>query len=111
MKWLLNLIIILNKGKLPLLIAGTWISFDHFYIYVFREDIKKMKLRNENAFIQIIQLVESHLSGKEVDKLEVIKSNIPIDSNTFNNDLYKIDTTKVNMDSINTAIPKRNGIL
>lgn len=111
MKWLLNLIIILNKGKLPLLIAGTWIFFDHFYIYVFREDIKKMKLRNENAFIQIIQLVESQLSGEVVDKLEFIKSNIPIDSNTFNNDLYKIDTTKINMDSINTAILKRNGIL
>lgn len=110
-KWLLNLIIILNKGKLPVLVAGTWIAFDNFYIYVFRDDIKKMKLRNENAFIQIIQLVESQLSGKEVDNLEFVKSNIPIDSNTFNNDLYKIDTTKVNMDSINTAIPKRNGIL
>jgi hypothetical protein len=65
-KQLMNLLLVLNKTKYPLLIAGTWIPFDYVYIYVFRDDIEKLNLRNENSFIKVIKFVESKLSGKEI---------------------------------------------
>jgi hypothetical protein len=111
LKWLLNLMIILNKGKLPLLVAGTWISFDNFYVYVFRDDIKKMKLRNENTFIQIVKFVESLLDGKEINNEEFVKQNIPMDSTSLKNDLLKIDTTKVDMNKANDRIMKELGLI
>lgn len=73
-KWLLNFLFIINKGKIPLLIAGTWIPFDYLYIYVYRDDIDKMKLRNENAFIQIVQWVKTKLEGKEVTSEELVRN-------------------------------------
>jgi hypothetical protein len=111
LKWLLNLMIILNKTKLPLLVAGTWISFDNFYIYVFRDDIKKMKLRNENVFIQIVQFVGNLLDGKEINKEDFVRENIPMDSTSLKNDLYKVDTTKVDINEVNDAVMRRLGIL
>ena len=100
----------MNKGKGALLVGGTWVAFDYYYIYVFRDDIKKMKLRNENSFFRIIKFVENLLSGKEVNKEEFIKNNIPIDSNTLKDDLPKADPN-VDMDSVDTAIPKKYGLI
>lgn len=73
-KWLLNFLFIINKSKIPLLIAGTWIPFDYLYIYVYRDDISKMKLRNENAFIQIVQWVKTKLAGKEITSEELVQN-------------------------------------
>lgn len=73
-KWLLNFLFIINKGKIPLLIAGAWIPFDYLYIYVYRDDIAKMKLRNENAFIQIVQWVKTKLAGKEVTAEDIVRN-------------------------------------
>lgn len=82
-KQLLNLLVVLNKSKVPLFIAGTWIPFDYVYIYVFRDDIEKMKLRNENAFLQIINWVESKLGGKEITSEMLLPSFQDIDINEF----------------------------
>lgn len=109
-KWLLNFMIAMNKGKGSLLVGGTWVAFDYYYIYVFRDDIKKMKLRNENSFFRIIKFVENLLSGKEVNNKEFIKNNIPIDSDTLKDDLPKADPN-VNMDSVDTAIPEKYGLI
>jgi hypothetical protein len=109
-KWLLNLLIVLNKTKKPLLVAGTWIAFDHFYIYVFRDDIKKMKLRNENTFIQIVKYVETLLSGKEINNEDFVKDNIPMDSTTLVNNLAKVDTTIVDTKPILDSVLRAQGV-
>jgi hypothetical protein len=110
LKWLLNLLIVLNKTKMPLLVAGTWITFDHFYIYVFRDDIKKMKLRNENTFIQIVKYVETLLSGKEIDNKQFVLDNIPMDSTTMVNNLAKTDTTIVDTKPILDSVLRAQGV-
>lgn len=109
-KWLLNLLIVLNKTKKPLLVAGTWITFDHFYIYAFRDDIKKMKLRNENTFIQIVKYVETLLSGKEIHKKQFVLDNIPMDSTTVVNNLAKVDTTIVDTKPILDSVLRAQGV-
>jgi len=110
LKWLLNLLIVLNKTKTPLFVAGTWISFDHFYIYVFRDDIKKMKLRNENTFFQIVKYVETLLSGKEINKEQFVRDNIPMDSTTLDYNLYKVDTTVVDTEKILDSLLRVSGV-
>jgi hypothetical protein len=82
-KQLLNLLVVLNKSKVPLFIAGTWIPFDYAYIYVFKDDIEKMKLRNENAFLQIINWVESKLGGRKITSEMLLPSFQDIDINEF----------------------------
>jgi len=106
MKWLLNFMILTNKGKGAVLVGGTWVAFDYFYIYVFRDDIGKMKLRDENSFFRILKFVGNQLSGKEINKEEFIKDNIPMDEKTLKNDLPKADA-EINMDSIDTEIEKK----
>jgi hypothetical protein len=70
----LNFLYTIDKGKAPLFIAGTWIPFDYLYMYVYRDDIEKMNLRNKNAFIQIVQWVKNKLGGKEVTAEEILKN-------------------------------------
>jgi hypothetical protein len=73
-KFVLNFLYTIDKGKAPLFIAGTWIPFDYLYMYVYRDDIEKMNLRNKNAFIQIVQWVKNKLGGKEVTAEEILKN-------------------------------------
>jgi hypothetical protein len=75
-KYLLNVLYLIDKGKYPLFIAGTWIPFDYLYIYVYKDDIAKMKLRNENIFVQIVQWVENKLGEKKTITSEEILENI-----------------------------------
>jgi hypothetical protein len=72
---------------------------------------KKMKLRNENTFIQIVKFVESLLDGKEINKEEFVIQNIPMDSTSLKNDLLKVDTTKVDMNKVNDGIMKELGLI
>lgn len=73
-KFVLNTIYLIDKGKKPLFIAGTWIPFDYVYMYVYRDDIEKMNLRNKNVFVQIVQWVKSKLGGKEITAEEILKN-------------------------------------
>lgn len=71
-KFALNVIYLIDKGKKPLFIAGTWIPFDYVYMYVYRDDIEKMNLRNNNVFVQIVQWVKNKLGGKEITAEEIL---------------------------------------
>jgi len=73
-KFVLNFLYTIDKGKAPLFIAGTWIPFDYVYMYVYRDDIEKMNLRNKNVFVQIVQWVKSKLGGKEITAEEILKN-------------------------------------
>jgi len=73
-KFALNVLYLIDKGKAPLFIAGTWIPFDYVYMYVYRDDIEKMNLRNKNVFVQIVQWVKNKLGGKEVTAEEILKN-------------------------------------
>lgn len=73
-KFALNVIYLIDKGKKPLFIAGTWIPFDYVYMYVYRDDIEKMNLRNKNVFVQAVQWVENKLGGKEITAEEILKN-------------------------------------
>jgi hypothetical protein len=65
-KWLLNLLLMYRKTKAPVWVAGTWIPFDYLYIYVFRDDIEKMNLRDKNTFLNIIRWVGEKIGWKQV---------------------------------------------
>ncbi len=65
-KWLLNLLLMYRKTKAPVWVAGTWIPFDYLYIYVFRDDIEKMNLRDKNTFLNIIRWVGKKIGWKQV---------------------------------------------
>jgi hypothetical protein len=86
-KFVLNFLYTIDKGKAPLFIAGTWIPFDYVYMYVYRDDIEKMNLRNKNVFVQIVQWVKSKLGGKEITAEEILKNveNQGIDYSTVEN--------------------------
>jgi hypothetical protein len=43
-------------------------------MYVYRDDIEKMNLRNKNVFVQIVQWVKSKLGGKEITAEEILKN-------------------------------------
>ena len=73
-KFALNALYLIDKGKKPLFIAGTWIPFDYVYMYVYRDDIEKMNLRNKNVFVQIVQWVKNKLGGKEITAKEILEN-------------------------------------
>lgn len=73
-KFALNALYLIDKGKNPLFIAGTWIPFDYVYMYVYRDDIEKMNLRNKNVFVQIVQWVKNKLGGKEITAEEIVQN-------------------------------------
>jgi hypothetical protein len=104
-KYLMNVLLALRKTKLPILVAGTWIPFDYLYIYVFKDDIEKMQLRDKNVFLGIVRWVGEKLGGKEVPKEDLLKN---IDDYTVND--YNDLPSGVNYDSLNNAAMKSLGI-
>ena len=65
-KWILNFLLAIRKTKTPVMVVGTAVLFDHLYLYVFRDDIKKMNLRNNNTIVKIIKTVGDLLGWREV---------------------------------------------
>lgn len=104
-KYLMNVLLALRKTKLPIFVAGTWIPFDYLYIYVFRDDIEKMQLRDKNVFLGIVRWVGEKLGGKEVSKEDLIQN---IDDYTVND--YNDLPSGVNYDSLNNSVMKRTRV-
>jgi hypothetical protein len=69
-----------------------------------------MKLRNENTFFQIVKYVETLLSGKEINKEQFVRDNIPMDSTTLDYNLYKVDTTVVDTEKILDSLLRVSGV-
>lgn len=65
-KWILNFLLAIRKTKTPVMVVGTAVLFDHLYLYVFRDDIEKMNLRNNNVIVNIIKTVGDLLGWREV---------------------------------------------
>jgi hypothetical protein len=98
-KWVLNFIYTLDKGKKMIFVAGTWIPFDYWYIYTFKDDIEKMSLRDNNSFFQIVKWVESKISSGKVQSDQDQSEQILMDNFSFEgmvDDFPKFDTTKIN---------------
>lgn len=93
-KWVMNFIYTVDKTKKMIFVAGTWIPFDYWYIYTFKDDIEKMSLRDNNSFFRIVKWVESKISGEELPSDEqIMMDNFSFDG--MINDFPKFDTTKV----------------
>lgn len=93
-KWVMNFIYTVDKTKKMIFVAGTWIPFDYWYIYTFKDDIEKMSLRDNNSFFRIVKWVEAKISGGESPSDEQIM----MDNFSFEgmvNDFPKFDTTKI----------------
>jgi hypothetical protein len=112
-KWVLNFIYTLDKGKKMIFVAGTWIPFDYWYIYTFKDDIKKMSLRDNNSFFQIVKWVESKISSGKVQSDQDQSEQILMDNFSFEgivDDFPKFDTTKINS-SPKKEIIQRNNVI
>jgi hypothetical protein len=113
-KWVMNFIYTLDKGKTMIFVAGTWIPFDYWYIYTFKDDIEKMSLRDNNSFFQIVKWVESKISSGKVQSDEQSEAEqILMDNYSFDgmvDDFPKFDTTKINS-SPKKEIIQRNNII
>jgi len=113
-KWVMNFIYTLDKGKTMIFVAGTWIPFDYWYIYTFKDDIQKMSLRDNNSFFQIVKWVESKISSGKVQSDEQSEAEqILMDNYSFDgmvDDFPKFDTTKINS-SPKKEIMQRNNII
>jgi hypothetical protein len=108
-KWVLNFIYTLDKGKKMIFVAGTWIPFDYWYIYTFKDDIEKMSLRDNNSFFQIVKWVESKISsGKAQSDEQILMDNFSFEGMV--DDFPKFDTTKINS-SPKKEIIQRNNII
>lgn len=108
-KWVLNFIYTLDKGKKMIFVAGTWIPFDYWYIYTFKDDIKKMSLRDNNSFFQIVKWVESKISsGKAQSDEQILMDNFSFEGMV--DDFPKFDTTKINS-SPKKEIMQRNNVI
>ncbi len=111
-KWVMNFIYALDKTKKMIFVAGTWIPFDYWYIYTFRDDIAKMSLRDNNSFFQIVKWVESKISGgKEQSDKQAESEQILMDNFSFEqivDDFPKFDTTKINSTPKKELIQKYN---
>jgi hypothetical protein len=112
-KWVLNFIYTLDKGKKMIFVAGTWIPFDYWYIYTFKDDIEKMSLRDNNSFFQIVKWVESKISSGKVQSDQDQSEQILMDNFSFEgmvDDFPKFDTTKINS-SPKKEILQRNNVI
>jgi hypothetical protein len=112
-KWVLNFIYTLDKGKKMIFVAGTWIPFDYWYIYTFKDDIEKMSLRDNNSFFQIVKWVESKISSGKVQSDQDQSEQILMDNFSFEgmvDDFPKFDTTKINS-SPKKEIMQRNNVI
>ena len=108
-KWVMNFIYTLDKGKTMIFVAGTWIPFDYWYIYTFKDDIQKMSLRDNNSFFQIVKWVESKISsGKAQSDEQILMDNFSFEGMV--DDFPKFDTTKINS-SPKKEIMQRNNII
>lgn len=108
-KWVMNFIYTVDKTKKMIFVAGTWIPFDYWYIYTFKDDIEKMYLRDNNSFFRIVKWVESKISGKELPSDEqIMMDNFSFDG--MINDFPKFDTTKVD-NRPKKEILQRNNII
>jgi hypothetical protein len=108
-KWVMNFIYTLDKGKTMIFVAGTWIPFDYWYIYTFKDDIEKMSLRDNNSFFQIVKWVESKISsGKVQSDEQILMDNFSFEGMV--DDFPKFDTTKINS-SPKKEIMQRNNII
>lgn len=65
-KWILNFLLIVRKTPAPIKIAGVAIPFDYLYMYVYRDDIKKMDLRNNSFVMKIINWVGEQIGWIEI---------------------------------------------
>jgi hypothetical protein len=65
-KWILNFLLAIKKTKTPIMIAGVAIPFDYLYMYVYRDDIEKMNLRNNSFILKIINWVGEQIGWIEV---------------------------------------------
>ena len=108
-KWVMNFIYTVDKTKKIIFVAGTWIPFDYWYIYTFKDDIEKMSLRDNNSFFRIVKWVESKISGGELPSDEQIM----MDNFSFEemiNDFPKFDTTKID-NRPKKEIMQRNNVI
>lgn len=65
-KWILNFLLAIKKTKTPIMVAGVAIPFDYLYMYVYRDDIEKMNLRNNSFVMKIINWVGEKIGWREV---------------------------------------------
>lgn len=111
-KWVMNFIYTVDKTKKMIFVAGTWIPFDYWYIYTFKDDIEKMSLRDNNSFFRIVKWVESKISGggsqsdEEAQSEEILMENFTFDNMV--DDFPKFDTTKIDSKPKKEIFQKHN---
>jgi hypothetical protein len=71
-KFIMNLLSVFTKYPRTVYISGVPIAFDHLYMYVFRDDIEKMNLRNKNEVVKIIKSVGEMLGWRKVNSEDLM---------------------------------------
>jgi hypothetical protein len=106
-KWILTFLLAIKKTKTPIMIAGVAIPFDYLYMYVYRDDIEKMNLRNNSFVMKIINWVGEQIGWIEVTPDDLTKE---VNDSVGNLDISEFPSVPYNENpKVNDTLVNRYG--
>lgn len=73
-KWIMNFLLAIKFNPLrePIKIGSSLVGFDYLYAYVFRDDIEKMQIREQNILYKMAKYVKDLFTG-EIPIFEILE--------------------------------------